>query len=396
MTIKCLACGSNLRDRLFCIPELPLVDSFTNSIEEALKIPCFTVDLRQCNKCLTVQIADPPDTSEIYRNYIYDSSSSPDLEKHFEDYAQYIHSLLRDHNEPILEIGANDGLLLEKLNQIGFTNLAGIDPSPQTKNINICDAEIINDFFNAVSAGRLSAKKYRLIIANNCFSHIPNLSETLSLCAELLTDDGALIVEVQSCLDLVEGVIFDYIYHEHFYYHSAQSFQRLANISGLELYNIEHVETKGGSYRFMLGIPGAHNVSQSVNYWIYREEIAQIHTRHPWTLLERYLDITKQSLFNLVSRERAKIVGYGASATGTVLLRYMGLEKEVECIVDDNVKRQGLFSPKTAIPILSPSILSNKDVCLILAWRHSKFIIPGLDKIGVRHISPLPFLRTDG
>ena len=77
-------------------------------------------------------------------------------------------------------------------------------------------------------------------------------------------------MEVQSCLDLVEGVVFDYIYHEHYFYHSAQSFERLAKISGLELYHIDHVPTKGGSYRFLLGHPGCHLIDSSVDYWISR------------------------------------------------------------------------------------------------------------------------------
>ena len=90
MTINCLACNGILGDTLFSIPDLPLVDSFCTSREDALAVPSYSVDLRQCKNCNTIQIASPPDTSEIYKNYIYDSSSSPDLSKHFSAYAHYI------------------------------------------------------------------------------------------------------------------------------------------------------------------------------------------------------------------------------------------------------------------------------------------------------------------
>ena len=59
-------------------------------------------------------------------------------------------------------------------------------------------------------------------------------------------------------------------------------------------------------------------------------------------------------------------------------------------IVDDNVKRQGLYSPGSGIPVVSGSVLNQEDLCLILAWRHSSYIVPKLDKINTSWIIPLP------
>jgi len=396
MTINCLACDGVLGDVLFSIPDLPLVDSFCNSQKDALNIPRYSVDLRQCNKCSTIQIASPPDTSRIYRDYIYESSSSPDLSDHFSFYAQYIASLTTDRKTKILEIGANDGLLLKKLANVGFTNMVGIDPSPQTAQVDIKGVKIINDFFNESSASQLSSASFGLIIANNCFSHIPNLSSTLELCGKLLGSEGTIIIEVQSCLGLLEGVVFDYIYHEHYFYHSAQSFEKLAKISGLELYHIEHVPTKGGSYRLLLGHAGCHKISSTVTYWKYREELAGIHYRDAWQLMANYLSGIKKSLNQYLDVNKIRLIGYGASATGTVFMRYMDIESKIDRIVDDNPKRQNLFAPGYAIPIKSPSILGQSDTCLILAWRHYRHIVPKLDERRITFIIPLPTLQISG
>jgi SAM-dependent methyltransferase len=192
-------------------------------------------------------------------------------------------------DEAVLEIGANDGLLLRHLINVGFKNLVAIDPSPQTALIEFSEVEVINDFFSNKSMDNFKTASFSIIIANNCFSHISGLIDVLRLCARLLKKEGTLIVEVQSTLDLVVGVVFDYIYHEHYFYLSASSFRILANLAGLEVYLVKHVETKGGSYRLLLGHPGQHKVDGSVPYWEYREMIAGLHSIETWSRLREYL-----------------------------------------------------------------------------------------------------------
>jgi 2-polyprenyl-3-methyl-5-hydroxy-6-metoxy-1,4-benzoquinol methylase len=390
MKYECLACGGDLGESLFLIPQLPLVDSFCSTSEEAKRVPTYSIDLRQCEKCQTIQVASPPDTSEIYRNYIYESRSSPDLELHFKEYAIFIKSLSIGADEDILEIGANDGLFLGKMSEAGFKNLLGIDPSPQTAKIQLPKVTIINDFFNSESTSSLKRSSFGLIVANNCFSHIPQLTSVISLCKEFLAKDGVLMVEVQSTLDLIENVVFDYIYHEHYFYHSATSFECVAGMASLELYDVRHVPTKGGSYRLLFGHPGEHKKNKSVDYWKYRESLAGIHTRRPWLMMVDYLNGIKVLLHEMLNKKDRHLSVYGASATGTVFLRYFELENLVDFIVDDNPIRQGLFSPGAAIPVLSPNQISKSDICLIAAWRHAKLIIPKILAAKRPYIIPLP------
>jgi len=396
MTHYCLACGGILSDTLFEIPELPLVDSFCAERNLSLSVPRFTTTLSQCKTCKTIQIASPPDTSNIYKSYIYESSSSPDLQGHFAEYAEFIYNLSGDSNVPILEIGTNDGLLLTQLTTKGFHNLAGIDPSPQTGKISIPNATIVNDFFNRESASRLPEKRFQFIIANNCFSHIPNLTDTLSLCRELLEPEGMVMIEVQSTLDLVEGVVFDYIYHEHYFYHTVTSFSELARLSGLELFSVKRVATKGGSYRLLVGHPNKHTKNGSVDYWIYRETVAKVHALETWGAMKAYLEEVRKTLRKFLSSHQGVIAGYGACATGTVFLSYMGIENDIDFIVDDNPKRQGLFSPGAGIPVVPPDACLEADACVVLAWRHSNHIGPKIRAFNVPYAIPLPEFSMNG
>ena len=337
-------------------------------------------------------MASPPDTTTIYQNYIYESTSSPDLLQHFSSYSHFVSSIESSRDKPILEIGANDGLLISQLLKAGFQNIFAVDPSPQTASITLPGVTVINEFFSPSVANKLEANSFSIIIANNCFSHIPSLSSILSSCRDLLAHDGVLIVEVQSTLDLIQGVVFDYIYHEHFFYHTVFSFDLLTSISGLEIFSVEHVPTKGGSYRFLIGHPGSHQIDGSVSYWKYREEMASINTIVPWKKMYDYLLCTKQRLHQFISKSKSPLFGYGASATGTVFLRFMDIEGAIHSIVDDNIKRQGTFAPGSGLPVVSLSSLPSFQQSIILAWRHANLITPKLKLTGIPYLVPLPYM----
>ena len=82
------------------------------------------------------------------------------------------------------------------------------------------------------------------------------------------------------------------------------------------------------------------------------------------------------------------IVGYGACATGTVLINYFNLQSHIDFIVDDNISRQGRFSPGHAIPIKNSSSLSADSSVICLAWRHYKYYQHKL--LHHNHFLPLP------
>tara|TARA_B100001173_G_C16029223_1_gene565721 strand:+ start:2938 stop:4146 length:1209 start_codon:yes stop_codon:yes gene_type:complete len=391
----CLACGGKLGTVLFEIPDLALVDSFCKTEEEAKRVEKYSVIIRQCKSCNTIQIADPPDTSQIYKNYIYDSSSSPDLNTHFKELSEKINSLSKPKSTNILEIGANDGILLKYLSSKNYLGLTAIDPSPQTGNIDIAGVEILNDFFGKELVDqKLNGRSFDIIVANNCLSHIPNMKEKLELIKSLLKAKGTLIVEVQSTLDLLENCIFDYIYHEHYFYHSCTSFAKLARMAGLILYKVEKLSTKGGSYRFYISKDSKIEIESSVDYWRYREDLVKIHEPESWAHINSYLVQIRKKVDELVMSESSRLVGYGASATGTVLSRYLGIDRKLDFIVDDNPKRQNLYAPDTGVPIKDRKEIKCDDTVIVLAWRHFHYFQKSLIETGAKVIRPLPYLQT--
>jgi methylation protein EvaC len=74
-----------------------------------------------------------------------------------------------------------------------------------------------------------------------------------------------------------------------------------------------------------------------------------------------------------LKKRKVRIAGYGASAKGTTLLNWCGIDVEtVEFVADNTPAKQGKLIPGTSIPIVSPQHLHKyrPDFILLLAWNH--------------------------
>ena len=103
----------------------------------------------------------------------------------------------------------------------------------------------------------------------------------------------------------------------------------------------------------------------------------------------------KKLLGDLIS-DGKKVIGYGASTKGNVLLQFCNFsEKELTCIAEVNEEKFGLFTPGTNIPIVSEKEAKamNPDYMLVLPWHFKDNIIlreTDYLKKGKKLIIPLP------
>ena len=145
---------------------------------------------------------------------------------------------------------------------------------------------------------------------------------------KLLKEDGKVYI-------ITTPARFDNYYHEHISYFNLKSMLALAKRCELEVTNFKEVSMHGTSYLFELSKP--------------KEEI------QPKTDLLKSLD---------------NAVGYGASASGVVLLNNLNLN--LEYVVDDNELKQGRFIPGVNTPIYSMNYLANdnRDLTIVVLAHH--------------------------
>jgi hypothetical protein len=168
---------------------------------------------------------------------------------------------------------------------------------------------------------------------------------------------------------------------------------------GLRLVDVERSKSKGGTIRgYAVRADSKREAAPIVDQLIQEETTAGLSDPKRYRDYAAGLDATRGQLRSLLERLRAegrKIAGFGASAGMTTLTYYFGVGGMLDFIVDDNARKQGLFSPGLHIPVLAPAALLERkpDFVLLLAWRFKEPILKKQQAYrdqGGRFILPLP------
>jgi 2-polyprenyl-3-methyl-5-hydroxy-6-metoxy-1,4-benzoquinol methylase len=383
MKKTCKGCNNKIF-KVIDICKSPACDLYLKN-KKNLKL--YSLDLYFCNKCKLIQLSDIVSPEKIYNQYLYKSQHSVGLVEHFKNYCETVIKKLKlNTSHRILDIGCNDGTLLNFFVKKGYKVL-GVDPasniSEECKKKNI---KLINSFFNKKLVKNFITKNYSfdLITANNVIANIPKLGEFFSLVSKLLSNKGYFVFETIDGPSLIKNKFVDMINSEHIYYFSITSIKTLLDMYDLEIFLIENIKLKGGSFRVyakkkqkVISVLKKNSIKFK-NYLIEEKkngftDLKKIKKYNKIYSLEKKnfeIFLKKLSL-------KSKIFAYGASAGSTSLIYFYNLHKIISFIVDDNKLRVNLYTPGSKIKILHPSkiLLHNPDYILILAWRYKKQIL---------------------
>lgn len=404
----------HIQECRLCLSKLPTVASlllnptppaneFVSNPEEVQDI--FPLDLFTCSECGHVQLPYVVSPERLFRNYVYVSGTSPVFRQHFESYAKdMIQKFDLGPKDLVLEIGSNDGTLLRFFKQAGIRVL-GIDPATAIAKQATADGiPTWNDFFNAGVADRI-LQEYgspKLILANNVYAHVEDMIGLTSCIHELLPGDGAFVFEVSYLLDVYQKCLFDTIYHEHLSYHHVIPLIPFFTRLGLELYDVERVDSHGGSLRGYVRKHSEQSISFNVKRLIDAELFVFGPGKTPFEHLARRIEEANTRLCTRLRQVKSKnkrVAAFGAPAKATTLMYQFDLGREsIDFVVDDSPQKQGLFTPGKHIPVVkSETLYSQKpDFTVILAWNFADSIIRKhqayLDQGGT-FIVPLPEYR---
>jgi SAM-dependent methyltransferase len=387
------------------MPKMPPVDNYRLAGDAEIVLPAFSMDLYMCQACGHAQLLDVVDPNILFGNYIYTSSSSPDLDAHFEHYADVVLAFLnKECPFKILDVGSNDGLLLRKFKARGCSVL-GVDASESVANIARSHGiETHVGYLNQQTAEQILSKygRFNLVTANNVFSHADNLREFAESVATLMTEDATFVFEVSYLKDLVEKSVIDYVYHEHLCHHSIKPLKLFLARCGLKLINVERIATKGGSIRCYASKASSLELERPIVQEMITDEIATgLYDLDNFRILEKkVLKITSEvhRICESVLMRQGIIALYGAAATATVLNYLLDINRFAALIIDDNPSRQQRLSPGFMIPVLPASSLLSSGVTTVIisAWRFADLIVERnqafLAKGGV-FIIPFPEVR---
>jgi SAM-dependent methyltransferase len=303
----------------------------------------------------------------------------------------------------VMEIASNDGYLLQHFAAAGVQVL-GIEPAA-----NVADAALAKGiptmvrFFGLESAAEIADEHGRpdLLIGNNVLAHVPDLNDFVAGMKCLLAPKGAITMEFPHLQRLMAQNQFDTIYHEHFSYFSFVTVEKLFARHGLTIFDVEQLETHGGSLRIYAGHTGAEarEVGPRVEALRRREIEDGFLTLERYSGFDEKVRVTKRKLLGFLIDAKARgrrVVGYGAPGKGNTLLNYCGIRTDfLDFTVDANPYKQGKFTPGTHIPIFAPDRIreARPDYVLILPWNLKEEITQAAAYVrewGGQFVVPIP------
>ncbi len=401
----CRLCASPQVLLVLPIKPSPIADAFVSQDRKHLKQPLIPLDLYQCQECGHVQNLDVVNPDLLFRDYIFYTSSSVGLIKHFYQYAKdVVEKLAIEANSLVVEIGSNDGTLLKNFKDLGL-RVQGIDPALEVaRHANAAGLPTLPEFFTSVLAKKIGEEQglAKLIVANNVYAHSDHLADMTDGIEQLLAEDGVFVFEASYLLDIIDKFLFDTVYHEHLSYHSIASLQHFFKLHGLHFYDVEKTNSKGGSLRgFVQKIGAARKETPIISEMIKEEQRRGLHQPAIFKDYERKIQAQKEALQLYVEKaikDKKRIVAYGASTTVITLMYHFELESKLEYLVDDNEKKHGMFSPGAHLEVKPSSILytDKPDIVLVLAWQYADPIMTKHQVFleqGGTFVVPLPSLR---
>ena len=153
----------------------------------------------------------------------------------------------------ILEIGSNDGSLIKNFSK---KKVICVEPCKNVAKITQkLGYKTYTDFWDIKLARKIKAinkEEIDLIYSANTLSHISNLNSVFNSICHVMSDKGILVIEDPSLLECLKNVSYDQFYNEHIYVFSLISINEVIKKHGLEVFDIEKLETHGGSLRYYI------------------------------------------------------------------------------------------------------------------------------------------------
>ena len=376
---ECRSCGNS---RLECVVSLgnsPLANNLLN--DENQDDELYPLQMNYCPDCHNCQLSHSVPREKMFNEYLYVSSTTETFKKHFSDAADSLTEEfgLREGSF-VVDIGSNDGVFLKPLQEKGIS-VCGVEPA---KNLSYLAEQngipTINGYFEDDSTISQIKQEADLVTAFNVFAHSDNLEQITRNAFQIMKSDGCFIVEVQYLYDTLKEVTFDNIYHEHYNYWSVISLKNFFEKLGLQVVNVQHVDTHGGSIRVYVGA-NTHSANPSVSEFIQKEKEFGLDKLETYKEFTRKVEKCKEesvSRIKILKEEGKSIVGYGSPAKATTVLNYFGIDGEsIDYIIEDNELKHGKLLPGVRIPIKGKngSLDENPpDNILVLAWNFFDYI----------------------
>ncbi|NOX73039.1 MAG: class I SAM-dependent methyltransferase [Alphaproteobacteria bacterium] len=343
------------------------------------------LELVWCPDSGLLQLAHSYEASEMYGDeYGYRSGLNQSMVDHLTRKIRHLERKvdLRP-GDAVLDIGSNDCTSLKAYETQGLKRI-GIDPTGEKFRSYYPDEVLLApDFFSADVYFSMMDKPARIVTSIAMFYDLEEPIEFARQIESVLSPDGLWHFEQSYMPSMLRLSIYDTICHEHLEFYSLSVVQRILDAAKLKLVDVQMNAVNGGSFAVTAAkVDSSVRSNTPVIQWLVeQEERMGLHTPQPYREFEervfRHREDLRRLLRSLVA-DGKRILGYGASTKGNVLLQFCGItNEEILAIADVNPDKFGSFTPGTRIPIISEqeARAMKPDYFLVLPWHFKEGIV---------------------
>jgi NDP-4-keto-2,6-dideoxyhexose 3-C-methyltransferase len=410
---SCRICGSPDLQSVINLGEQYIASVFVDAeIPPLLQRP-YPLEVVRCaapDRCGLVQLKQTISARLLYANYGYRSGTNEIMRANLREIVATAEQIVELHaDDLVLDIGCNDGTLLDAyqtpgIDRLGFDPAVNVTSSARAKGI-----EVVNDFFSAAACTKVRPRqKPRVITSIAMFYDLEEPTRFVADIASLLADDGVWVIELSYLPFMLRKNLFDTICHEHLEYYALRQIEWMVRGAGLRVHRVDFNDVNGGSFRLFIRKQGvdvddAH--ARTLQAARADEALLRLDSDDPYDRFRTDVQQVREDLRKLLLQLKAAgktVYAYGASTKGNTILQFCGIDKTVVTkAADRNPEKWGRRTLGTDIPIISEEQARTEkpDYFLVLPWHFLEGFVRREQAFlnrGGQFIMPLPSVRVVG
>jgi hypothetical protein len=330
----------------------------------------YTYRLRMaaCPECGVPQLVDPPPPEEIRSRYDWLSYNEP--EGHLDDVVERIRKLPGITAASLISgTSYKEDTTFARLARHGFANTWRLDMGRHLGESNpAAGLETIQARFTPTVADRLVAEQGRadVVFARHIIEHAQSPREFAEALRRWVKPAGYVLFEVPDCTQCFDRLDYSMPWEEHVAYFTPAAYRSALAALGFDVleivdYPYSHENSlvafcratrDGGAVGARGGSASGAGIDSGL---VERYAVEFPRVRGAW---QAYL---------LRMRERGhRAALLGAGHLAATFINLLELGELLDCVVDDNPKKQGLFMPGSKLPIVGSAALVERGIKLCL------------------------------
>ena len=377
MQKKCEVCNYKKLHNVLNLGYHPLCDDLIRISSKNKINKNYKIEILYCDNCSTAfQKYNVKKKILFPKTYHYRSQLTNDVLWGMKSLVKDSQRLLGNlKNKIILDIGCNDGSLLDQYKQTKATTI-GIEPTNAGLEARKKGHKIYLDYVDAKTVRKIKNKFKRIdiITFTNVFAHIEDLNKLINNLKKMMSEKTILIIENHYLGSILAKKQFDTFYHEHPRTYSLRSFVKIAKKLNANILDYSFPKRYGGNIRVIIS---KNNKIKKIKFKTLKQEKLFLDKFKKLNYFVNKWKKKKNEELKLLVKKNGPLVAKAFPGRAAILIKLLNInENIISCTYEkSNSKKIGYFIPGTNIPIKSDKILFkniNKNKIIInLSWHIS-------------------------